>query len=153
MNLGYVTSVIAGTNNEKADRGGSIRAGILNKGLFGNGRFGFYGGYLWYNEFSLPDAEYSDRGSLLMLGVNFLTYKKGNSNWYLNLGLSREKFISTYATGRSEYEINIIPDFGVLYNIKNINIYLGWQPSEPHHFNLGLGYTFDSSLTQNDSGY
>ena len=154
VNTGYITNLRKGDDAVKADRGGSIRIGILNKGLFGNGRFGFYGGYLWFKEFNEPNEEYDDKGRMIVAGFDILALKREKSNWYIKIGIGREKFYSIYrATDRIEYEINYKPDFGVLYNIKNFNAYLGWQPSDPHHFNLGIGFTLDTSIFIKNSGY
>lgn len=154
INAGYITGLKKVDNAEKLDRGGSIRLGILNKGLFGNGRIGFYGGFLWFSEYNSPLAEYDDKGRIFTAGFDILALKQQKSNWYIKLGLGREKYFSYYrTTGITQYEINYIPDFGILYNIKNFNAYLGWQPSDPHHFNLGIGFTIDSANFIKESGY
>ena len=47
---------------------------------------------------------------------------------------------STYPS-RTETETSFKPDFGLLFNINHFNIYAGWQPSGPHHINIGVGFT------------
>ncbi|GEM_PF-2838470 len=154
INGGYVTNIKKYEGSTKADQGGSIRIGILNKGLFGNGRFGFYGGYLWFKEFNLPSAEYDDRGTVIMAGTDFLIYKKGSSNFYLKLGLARERFITTLRTdGTVAIDHSFKPDIGIFYNINKFNAFIGSQPSQPGQINIGVGLTFDSSLSLKESGY
>lgn len=154
FNAGYITNLKKGDAVTQADRGGSFRVGILNKGLFGNGRFGFYGGYAWFNEFHDNSAEYDDKGKLILAGIDFLALKRPKSNWYIKLGIGREYYYSVYRyEDRIEIEKGFAPDFGVLYNIKNFNAYLGWQPSDPHHINFGFGITFDSADYFKGSGY
>ena len=77
----------------------------------------------------------------LMAGLDFMLLKRGDFRWYVHAGIFNEKFISTWPGG-SDTETSIKPDFGTLFNINRFNAFLGWQPSEPHHINLGLGVTF-----------
>ena len=135
LNAGYVTSLGTCEECEKADAGGSVRVGIFTKG-----RFGFYAGYLWFKEFHSDYIDYDDEGSGFLAGVDLRFLTTGQVEWYGKLGLFREKYTSTYA-GRTEDETSIKPDFGLLLNIKHVNVYLGWQPSDPHHLNLGIGIT------------
>jgi hypothetical protein len=60
---------------------------------------------------------------------------------YASAGLLIEKFIATYPGGYTDTEINPKPDLGLLFNFGHFNAFLGWQPSEPHHFNIGVGFT------------
>lgn len=141
LNGGYVTSFEKGTDNQRADAGGSVRIGVLHKGMFGKGRMGFYAGYLWFNVYYEDYIDYDDKGSALIAGVDFLFLDQENLQWYIKLGIAREKLISTYSY-RTETEFSIKPDLGLLINYKHFNTYLGWMPSEPGHINLGIGFTF-----------
>ena len=136
LNAGYITNLEKCSECEQADTGGSIRIGILTKG-----KFGFYAGYLWFKEYHLDYIEYDDKGSAPLIGINYRLLTRGNLQLYVNLGLEIEKFTSTYPN-RTEDERNIKPDFGLLFNINHVNAYLGWQPSEPPHINIGIGFTF-----------
>ena len=136
LNAGYITSLTKCDDCIQADRGGSIRFGILTKK-----RLGFYAGYLWFKVFHANYIPYDDKGSMLIAGIDFLLVKKGIFKGYLKLGLGNEKFISVYPN-RTETESSIKPDFGLLFNFNRVNAYIGWQPSEPAHFNLGIGFTF-----------
>jgi len=136
LNLGYITNLQKCSECTKRDQGFSVRIGLLTRG-----RFGFYAGYLWFKEFHTDNIGYDDKGAGLMAGLDFMLLKRGDFRWYVNLGIFNEKFTSTYPGG-SETETSIKPDFGVLFNINHFNASLGWQPSEPHHINLGVGVTF-----------
>lgn len=136
LNLGYITNLQQGEGTIKRDQGFSVRVGLLTRG-----RFGFYAGYIFFKEFHTEDVEYGDKGRGPVVGLDFMLVKRENFRWYVNLGLFNEKFISTYP-GHTESETSLKPDFGVLFNFNHINASLGLQPSEPHHFGLGVGATF-----------
>ena len=152
VNAGYVTNLKRGSDCKKADIGGSIRIGVLNKGLLRNGRFGFYAGYLWFNEFHQDYIEYDDKGSVLLAGFDFLLLRKGNLQWYIKLGIANEKYISTYPN-TTETETTIKPDFGFMFHIRELNTYVGWQPSDPDHINIGIGLTLFGSSKFSGSNY
>ena len=76
-----------------------------------------------------------------MAGIDFLVLKRKKIQTYLKAGLFNEKFTSTYPSGIIDIEYNIKPDFGILLDVHPFNIYAGWQPSAPSHFNLGIGLT------------
>ena len=135
LNVGFVTNLEKCPECEKADTGGSIRVGV-----FTQGRFGFYAGYLWFNEHHPDYIDYDDKGSALLAGIDFRLLRKGGLEWYAKMGIARENFTSTYPN-RTETETNFIPDFGLLLNINHFNTYVGWQPSDPHHINIGVGVT------------
>ena len=120
---------------EKADGGGSVRVGLFTKG-----RFGFYVGFLWFKEYHPDFIEYDDEGSGVLAGVDWRFLTTGDVEWYGKLGLFREKYTSTYPS-RTEEETSIKPDFGLMLNIEHFNADLGWQPSDPHHLNIGIGIT------------
>ena len=136
LNVGYVSNLQKCSECIHADRGFSVRIGLLT-----HGRFGFYAGYLWFKEYHTEQVGYDDRGAGLLAGLDFMLLKKGDFRWYINLGIFNEKFTSTFPGG-SDTETSVKPDFGVLFNFSHINLSLGWQPSEPHHINLGIGLTF-----------
>lgn len=136
LNLAYVTNLQQCSECIKADQGFSVRIGLLTKG-----RFGFYAGYLWFKEYHTQEVGYDDKGAGLLAGLDFMILERGDFRWYINLGIFNEKFTSTWPGG-SDTETAIKPDFGTLFNIDHLNIFLGWQPSDPHHINLGLGFTF-----------
>ncbi len=136
LNVGYVTNISKCDECDKADTGGSIRVG-----LFTQGRLGFYAGYLWFKEHHPDYIDYDDEGTLLIAGIDLRFLRTGGVDWYAKLGLTREKFTSTYPN-RTESETSIKPDLGLLLNINHFNALFGWQPSEPHHFNIGIGITF-----------
>lgn len=137
INAGYVTNFQKCDECTKADIGGSIRIGILTKKWVG-----FYVGYLRFNEYHKDYIDYDDAGVLYIGGADLRFLKTGNVECYAKVGLAYEKFISTYSN-RTETETSVKPDFGLLVNINKFNIHLGWQPSEPHHINAGLGLTFN----------
>jgi hypothetical protein len=135
LNVGYVTNLQKCDECKQADTGGSIRVGILNKK-----KLGFYAGYTWFKEYHEDYIEYDDKGSLISAGIDLLLLRREGFEWYIKLGLGSEKFVSTYP-GRTETETSIKPDFGLLFNFNFINTYVGWQPSDPPHINLGIGVT------------
>lgn len=135
LNAGYISSFIQPEDCTRPDAGGSIRIGILTKGIIG-----FYTGYAWFKEYHEDFIEYDDKGSLLIAGIDLRLLRKKDFRLYCKLGIMNEKFISTY-TNRTETESSIKPDIGLLFNYKHFNVYTGWQPSEPVHFNIGVGYT------------
>lgn len=136
LNAGYVTNLSKCDECDKRDTGFSIRAG-----LFTTGRLGFYAGYLRFKEHHSPNIDYDDEGTLLIAGMDFLFASAGGVDWYAQVGLAREEFKSTYTSGRTEPETQIKPDFGLLLNIKHFNVLMAWQPSDPPHFNIGIGIT------------
>ena len=136
INIGYLSSFIIPVDCTRPDVGGSFRLGV-----FSRKRFGYYLGYSWFNEFHKEFIEYDDKGRLYILGIDFLFMRKKEIQLYGKIGLAMEQFISTY-TNRTETETSFKPDFGILRNIKKFNAYIGWQPSAPSHYNMGLGYTF-----------
>ena len=81
INAGYVTNFKKNPDNLKADAGGSIRIGLLNKGVFDQGRFGLYAGFLWFKEYAPDPGSYYDKGRVLMAGIDYLLLKKGNFHW------------------------------------------------------------------------
>ena len=135
LNAGYITNLQRCSECEKADTGGSIRVGLLTEG-----RFGFYAGYLWFTEYHKPSIEYDDEGSGVLAGVDVRILRKGSLQGYAKLGILMEKFTSIYP-GRTESETSPKPDLGFLLHIGHVNTYLGWQPSDPPHVNLGVGLT------------
>jgi hypothetical protein len=136
FNAGYITNIKKCTDCTKADAGASIRAGILTKN-----RFGFYAGYIFFREYHKDYIGYDDEGSGFVGGIDFMLMKRNKTRLYLKAGLLNEVFKATYPNGRTDKETNIKPDFGLLLNLNFINAYLGWQPSDPPHINLGLGIT------------
>lgn len=136
VNIGYLSSFIIPDDCTRPDVGGSFRIGILSKK-----RFGYYLGYTWFNEFHENFIEYDDKGRLFIAGIDYQIMKKKEFQIYVKAGLAMEQFISTYPS-RTETETSIKPDFGILLNIKKFNAYIGWQPSDPSHYNIGIGYTF-----------
>ncbi|MEE4176346.1 MAG: outer membrane beta-barrel protein [Bacteroides sp.] len=135
FNLGYITNFSKCEECEKVDTGGSIRLGYLSKK-----KLGFYLGYLWFKEYHKDFVEYDDEGKAFLAGLNLRLFKSEDFRLYAQIGIENEKFIATYPT-RTESETNLKPDFGLLINYKFINSFLGWQPSEPPHINIGLGIT------------
>jgi hypothetical protein len=135
LNAGIITNLEKCSECEKADTGGSIRIGILTKE-----KMGYYAGYIWFNEYHLDFIEYDDEGTLVFGGIGYLFFKRGNFRTYLNFGLGIEDFKSTYPD-RIETESSIKPDIGFLINLNKLNAYLGWQPSDPSHYNIGIGFT------------
>jgi len=135
INVGYITNLKKCEACTQADRGGSIRLGYLTEG-----RLGFYAGYLWFKEFHADYIEYDDKGWGVIVGLDFRILRKEDFDWYIKGGVMSEKFISTY-DNRTESETSIKPDLGFLFNYRFINLYLGWQPSEPAHYNVGIGFT------------
>ena len=150
INAGYVTNLKQCSDCKKADIGGSVRIGILNTGLFGNGRFGFYTAYLWFNEYHQDYIGYDDKGSALSAGIDFLLLRKRNLRWYVKLGIANEKYVSTYLNNATETERSVIPDFGLMVHIKEFNTYVGWQPSSPAHISIGIGLTIFGSSKFSD---
>ena len=136
INIGYITNIKKCPECKKADQGASIRLGLLTKK-----RLGFYAGYVFFKEFHPDYAEYDDEGYGFIGGIDFLVLRKKNSKLYLKAGLFNEKFRSTYRNGRTETETSLKPDFGLLFIHKYFNAYLGWQPSDPSHINIGIGMT------------
>lgn len=151
INVGFVTNFEKAPDSPEADKGGSIRLGFFHKGLFGNGRIGFYAGYLWYNEFHPPTVEYEDSGKFLVAGIDYKIISLGNFKCYANLGLGNEWFISTYPYNEKEVETSIKPDFGVLLCYRGLNAYFGWQPSDPHHLNIGIGINIFKAPVSSES--
>ena len=135
INAGYITNFQKCEECVKADAGGSVRLGYLSKK-----RLGFYAGYLWFNEYHKDYIGYDDKGNAFLAGIDLLIVRQNKMQLYAQLGIENEKFISTYPN-RTESETNIKPDLGLLINCNHINGFIGWQPSEPHHINLGLGIT------------
>ena len=137
LNAGYVTSISYPSDRTRPDAGGSIRIGILTRG-----RLGFYTGYAWFKEYLSDFIEYDDKGSLYLAGLDIRLYRKGEFQSYVKIGAAIEKFISTYRTNsRTETETSVKPDLGLLFNLHHFNTYIGWQPSDPSHFNIGVGFT------------
>jgi hypothetical protein len=134
INVGYVTSIIQPSGRSAPDSGGSVRVGLFTKS-----RFGPYIGYVWFKEHET--GEYYDKGSLFIGGADYRILRNGKFELYAKLGLIVEKYISVYSN-RDETETSLKPDFGLLFNISHLNIYTGWQPSDPSHYNFGIGYTF-----------
>ena len=135
LNVGLITNLEKCSECEKSDTGGSFRIGVLTKG-----KMGYYVGYVWFKEYHPDYIEYDDKGSILLAGIDYRIFRSGDLRCYINFGLGIEKFISTY-TDKSETESSVKPDIGLLINYKFINTYFGWQPSDPHHYNLGIGFT------------
>ena len=135
VNAGYITSLQKCDECESLDAGGSIRVGLLTEG-----RFGFYAGYLWFTEYHVPTIGYDDKGSGVVAGLDISVLTKGSVRGYAKLGIFIEKFTSDYP-GRTETETSPKPDLGFLLHLGHFNTYLGWQPSDPPHFNVGLGLT------------
>jgi len=136
INIGYLTNIKKNSETLKADQGASIRIGLLTKK-----RLGFYIGYVFFKEYHPAYAEYDDEGYGFIGGIDFMVLRKKNTKLYLKTGLFNEKYKSTYKSGRTEIESSLKPDFGLLLNINHFNAYLGWQPSDPSHINIGLGIT------------
>ena len=135
VNIGYLSSFITPDDCTRPDVGGSFRLGI-----FSRKRFGYYLGYSWFNEFHEDFIEYDDKGRLFIAGVDFQIMRKKEIQIYVKVGLAMEQFISTYPN-RTETETGFKPDFGILVNARKFNAYIGWQPSDPSHYNIGIGYT------------
>ncbi|MCG6955229.1 MAG: porin family protein [Gemmatimonadetes bacterium] len=135
VNVGYIRSFQVCDECEKADAGGSIRVGLLTQG-----RFGFYAGYLWFTEYHVPQIGYDDKGSGVVAGLDIRILTNGSVQGYAKLGLFVERFTSNYP-GRTETETSPKPDLGFLLHLGHVNTYLGWQPSDPSHFNVGIGLT------------
>ena len=135
INAGIITNIQKCDECKKSDTGGSIRIGILT-----DRRFGYFIGYSWFKEYHEDWIEYDDEGSLLFGGIGYRLYKNNNLRIYINLGIGLERFVSTYSN-RTEEESSIKPDLGLLFNLNHINLYTGWQPSEPSHYLFGLGFT------------
>jgi hypothetical protein len=135
VNAGYITSLDQCDECENADAGGSIRIGLLTEG-----RFGFYAGYLWFTEYHLPQIGYDDKGSGVVAGLDIRILTKGSVQGHAKVGIFVERFTSNYP-GRTETETSPKPDLGFLLNIGHFNTYVGWQPSDPPHFNVGIGLT------------
>jgi hypothetical protein len=139
VNGGYLTSFIQPEGSTKPDDGGSIRIGILTQK-----RMGYYIGYAWFKEYHNEFAEYDDEGKIFLAGVDFRLLGKKDIRCYLNAGLAFENFISTYRnTSVKDTEFSPKPDLGLLFNLKFVNLYFGWQPSDPAHYILGLGFTLN----------
>lgn len=134
FNVGFITSIIQPSGRTASDSGGSVRVGLFTKS-----RFGPYIGYAWFKEHE--SGEYYDKGSLFIGGADYRILRNGNFEMYIKLGLIIEKYISVYSD-YDDTETSLKPDFGVLFNINQFNFYTGWQPSDPSHFNFGIGYTF-----------
>lgn len=136
LNIGYITSIIVPEDCTQADVGGSIRIGVLNKK-----KLGFYVGYAWFQEYHEDFIEYDDKAKLYIAGIDYRLIKRGGFTGYLKLGLAVEDFISVYPK-RTENEISLKPDFGAMIHVGHFNVYLGWQPSAPSHYNIGAGFSF-----------
>lgn len=138
INAGYVTNLEACEDCEKADAGFSLRLGHISEK-----RLGYYVGFIYFKEFHPATIDYDDEGYLFIGGLDYRILKNNNFEWYLKGGLAVEAFVSPYRnSNRKETEWSLKPDFGFLFNIKHFNIILAWQPSDPHHYNVGIGYTF-----------
>ena len=133
LNVGYVTNLAQGCSDCDKRAGGSIRVGILTKS-----RFGLYAGYVWYNVDQYQKAIYEDRGSVLLLGLDFRLSGSFDFQWYLQAGMAYDRFISEYPN-RTETETSLIPQLGCLFIIKKFNTYVGMGGD---NFNVGVGYTF-----------
>jgi hypothetical protein len=140
INIGYVTNLQKCDECKRADTGGSIRIGVLREK-----RLGYYGGFIFFNEYH-PDWEaYDDKGYLFIAGLDYRILKSNDFEWYAKAGLALEYFVSPYRNStRVETERSFKPDFGFLFNFRHFNVVFAWQPSEPHHYNLGIGYSFYS---------
>jgi len=137
INIGYITNIQKNSETVKADQGASLRLGILTKK-----RLGFYAGYIFFKEYHPTYAEYDDEGYGFVGGIDYMILKKNDLKLYLKAGLFLEKYKSTYRhSGKVEIETSPKPDFGILLNYKHFNAYLGWQPSDPPHINIGVGMT------------
>ena len=134
LNVGYITSIVQPSGRSSPDSGGSGRVGLFTKN-----RFGPYIGYVWFKEHE--EGDYYDKGSLFIAGADYRILRNGKFEMYAKLGLIVEKYISVYSN-RDETETSLKPDFGLLFNINHFNVYTGWQPSDPSHYNFGIGYTF-----------
>lgn len=134
FNVGFVTSIVQPPGRLSPDSGGSVRVGLFTKS-----RFGPYIGYVWFKEDET--GEYYDKGSLFIGGIDYRLLRRGDFEMYAKAGLIIEKYISVYSD-REDTEISPKPDFGLLINVSKFNAYAGWQPSDPSHFNLGVGFTF-----------
>ena len=135
VNAGFITNLEKCSECEKADTGGSIRIGVLTKG-----KMGYFAGYVWFKEYHPDYIEYDDKGSVFLAGVDYRILEKDDLRLYLNFGLGIEEYKSTYPD-RTETASSIKPDIGLLMNMSHINLYVGWQPSDPHHYNVGVGFT------------
>jgi hypothetical protein len=153
FNAGYITNFQKAPENPEADKGASIRIGILNKGLFGKGRLGFYGAYTWFNEYHPPVVEYDDSGKLLTAGINYRLLRVNDMRLYANLGIGNEWYYSTYPDNSREVDISIKPDFGILLCYKWLNLYTGWQPSDPSHLVIGIGLNLFSESEKSEDLY
>ena len=153
INAGYVTNLEKCSDCTTADTGGSIRIGVFNKGLFSKGRLGFYVGYTWFKEHHEDYIGYDDRGWIIMAGIDFRVLTTSYLDWYLKFGLGSEKFISTYPNNYTDTETNLKPDIGLLLNRKHLNLYVGWQPSDPPHINIGIGFTIYKAPERAESPY
>ncbi len=138
MNAGYITNLKKGTDSKRADSGGSVRIGLLHRGLFGNGRMGIYAGYTWYREYNLDNVDYDDSGFAFIGGVDYKLLRINDFQLYIKGGLGPAKYISTYPTYK-ETEISIKPELGLLFCYRYINFYAGWQPSDAQQINIGIG--------------
>lgn len=135
VNAGYITNFEKCAECTKKDEGGSVRLGILT-----DGKWGFYAGYLWFTEYNAPYIGYDDEGAGFVGGFDFRLLKHNQLRIYVKTGLFLEKFTSTYPD-RSETETSPKPDLGLFFNLDHVNAYAGWQPSEPPHINVGIGFT------------
>ena len=133
VNVGYITNLAKCEDCKQADKGGSIRLGILTER-----RFGFYGGYLFFKEYHKDFIEYDDEGTLIVAGVDIKILQRDAFRLYFKFGMGAEKFTAIYPD-RTESETNIKPDAGLLLDFKFLNAFIGWQPSDPPHFNVGVG--------------
>lgn len=140
LNAAYVTNFAKCSDCVTADRGGAIRAGLLTKG-----RFGFYAGYLIFKENHSYFDGFDDKGSGILAGTDIMFLSKPRMQCYTSLGIFIKRYQSHLADP-DEIETSVLPDFGILFNFNSINAFIGWQPSEPHHINLGVGFTFDNLL-------
>lgn len=135
INAGIITNIQKCDQCKKSDTGGSIRLGILTER-----KLGYFVGYSWFKEYHEDWIDYDDEGNLIFGGIDYRIYKDNKFRVYINVGIGLEQFISTYPN-RTEKESSIKPDLGLLFNLSRINLYMGWQPSEPSHYIFGLGVT------------
>lgn len=138
FNIGYVTNIEKCSECKSADTGASFRIGLLTEK-----RMGYYLGFVFFNEYHPDYADYDDKGRLFIGGIDFKFMEFKKSAWYIKAGIAYEAYISTYRnSNRTETEGSFKPDFGLFINLHKINLLLAWQPSDPHHYNFGIGYTF-----------
>ena len=152
INAGYLTALQPGEDSYLVDNGFSARIGLFNRGLFGNGRFGFYVGYISFTTYYEDYVEYDDLGKLLVAGVDYMLLKNDDLSLYASFGLAREKLISQYAFSE-ETETSLKPDFGIILNYKFFNLFTGFQPAGSPHLNIGIGFTLYKTSAISNSDY